>query len=199
MESIQKKIFQLDQILVAKQANVIEYLNSGTPYKDIFHFFEKYNITLKENDDLSLLYQWHDGTKLKEIPTGYFYLFPTFYFMSMEDIEKTVSESNSFYSFKEAGLIPILSSSDDYITFDANSPKNEPSLYYSTVSNTDVEKIHTSIFDNINSMLNTLIFCFENEIFQKKDFYFEIADYSTYKKIATSNNPLSEYWKLLEW
>jgi hypothetical protein len=199
MENIQEKISQLDYILVTQQASVIQHLNDGKSFEDIAHFFDRYNIKLKEHDDLSLLYQWHNGTRINELPAGYFYLFPTFYFMSMDDIEKTVLESNSFYSFKEAGLIPILSSGDDYISFDVNAEKNKPRLYYSTISNTDMADIHTPIFDSIDSMLYTLILCFKNNIFQKKDFYFEIIYYNLYKKIATFNNPLSEYWKSQEW
>ncbi|RZL44000.1 MAG: SMI1/KNR4 family protein [Pedobacter sp.] len=199
MQGIQEKILKLDKILTIKQSSATQFLNEGITSEEIIEFFREYGLNIKNDDGLTLLYSWHNGTTTTMLPTGNFYLFPTFYFMSIEEISNTIIEYEPFYLFTESGLIPFFSSGDDYLSIAINSQQLGPEIYYSTISNTEVQDLHTSIFDSIDSMLRTITQCFEENIFRKKDFYFEISDYHQYKKIATSDNPLSKYWKLQQW
>jgi hypothetical protein len=199
MSNLKDNLTKLEQILISKNAEVIKYLKSGLADSDINNFLKEYRLKPDLYNDLTTLYSWHGGTTLTKIPTGNFYLFPTFYLLSIDEIKDVINYQNSFYTFKEKNLLPILSSGDDYICLSVQPDGKPPLLYYSSISNVDIDEVHTPIFDTVDKMIETIINCFQNSVFEKRGLYIEIINLQLYKEIATTNNPLSLYWKSLNW
>jgi hypothetical protein len=157
-----------------------------------------YKASLPLDGILTEIYQWHNGCKINNTdPVEKFYIFPTYYINSIEDIQNII-DNDDFFEFKKNYYMPFFSSGhgeylvvkiNEVIDFSENAP-----VYCLSTSNPELE-ICEKIYDSVFSMFDTILKLYQkNLIFIDEDNLMD-CDFLGCLEISKKMNPNSEYWK----
>jgi hypothetical protein len=189
------KLSQIKNCLNNINAPVLNYLKESIPIKEMEVVINQFMSIKQIPEEVILLYLWHNGTRtFQGIPAENFYLFPTYFLNSVEDI-KLLLEENSLL-FIEKKMLPIFSSGrGEYLTIDLKS-KEKSKIFCAEPWNSDSgSDIYTDIYDNFDTMFDTIINCFKNKIYYISNDGLLSMDFDKAWEIAKIMNPNSQYWK----
>ncbi len=185
-----KNLIELEGLLRKIRPGLLSSLNPGIG--DVNEYKTKLlNLSINPPESFFQLFQWKNGTKFsEEKQLGELYLMPLGLFLSLEDSVKINNEikhwNNSFF--------PICSSEvGDFLLLNCNHDSEK----FGSITNYSFHDFPTNQqkYDSIDSMINTLIKCYSQNIY-----YLDsngLLDYDDEKEfeISAKLNPNSDYWE----
>jgi hypothetical protein len=183
--------------LKKRNAFVVDYLKLGVNETTLSELLESLQFELP--DSIKNIYKWQNGTEDIENKTiGESSFFPGYIFLSLEDAKSIYLDSMQFEGW-DRKYFPVFSSGGgDFLLVNCDrSDLDFEKLFFYCPSDTHMMNGIASIYDNIDSFFKTIYQCLENggvEV-NKDDGFVDIKDYNIMLKISYQNNPLSEYWK----
>lgn len=189
---IVEKILKLEGCLDKINAPVIKYLTPGIEKYELETVIKEFVSIDKIPEGIIQLYHWHGGTNVNnDTPVENFYIFPPYYLISPAEIRR-LYELNDF-DIIENKMLPICSSGKgEYLTVDL-SKGNDSKVFCLEPWNPGTDTF-TPIYDNLSSMLDTVITCYEKHIFYMRKGMLEM-DFDKAWAISENMNPNSEFWK----
>ncbi|HTB30671.1 MAG TPA: SMI1/KNR4 family protein [Bacteroidia bacterium] len=182
-------------------APVLRFLNPPIEEQKLIFFFNQYFPTATISEDIKDLFLLYNGTATDYVQAAeVFYLFPGFFFNSIEEIQEAIKADENIFEFKTKGFLPLFSSGrGEYLALNLNEFSNKPKttpIYYLSTWNPELE-LYTTIYDSFRQMLVTVNKCFKYDAYFMSSVHFMLDyDYKKYNKISKEMNPNSEYWKL---
>ncbi len=181
-------------------APVLKLLNPPASESQILLFLNKYFAGVLISEEIKDMFLWHNGTATDyKNPTDIFYLFPGFFFNSIEEMQNIMDAIESTYKVKENSFLPLFSSGHgEYLALNLKDYSNNPDatpIYYLSTWNPELE-LYTPIYDSLYQMFNTV-----NECFKQKAYFVNNTDLmldkdsKRRKQISKKMNPNSDYWK----
>jgi len=187
---MKERLLLLEQLLKNISSPVNEFLNKGIDEEEKNKLIRLFNEN-KVPNDIFEIYNWHNGTATNfELPMENFYLFPTYYLLSINEIDEILQIN--FFNFNEQKLLPILSSGHgEYLAISLKLPHQ---IFLIQFALPDLDTC-TSIYDNINVMLETIILCYERKYFYIEQDSLLDMDFDKSWALSKKMNPNSDYWK----
>jgi hypothetical protein len=194
---ISESLIHVEECLKKIKAPVLKYLKAGISKKTIQESLARIFPDLRLHHELYELYRWHNGTNTDSSTYNeLFYLFPTFYLNSFEEI--FMLYKHNYFNLIENKMIPLFSTGNGELLA-INIDKS-----YGDISKTPIfylqnwdhsSEIYTTIYDDVYSMFETAIECYN-----KKSFYIDndgllVMDFEKSWEISKEMNPNSDYWK----
>jgi hypothetical protein len=183
----------LEKNLQEKNAQIIKLLKDGTNKEVLESVFQKYFPEDQIPESIIEIYSWHNGVELDGVNSiRLFYLFPRFFLNTIESVQEIIDLSD-FYDFRRNKLFPLFSSGHgEYLAIDIISGK----IIYCSVANIDLETF-TTIYDSFSSFLQTINYCYENNIYCLDNKSLLTSDLRMEIEISKQYNNESEFWKII--
>jgi cell wall assembly regulator SMI1 len=190
---VYKKFFKF-----LKQINhpVLFNLNKGLSVTEIIDLESKFNKKLPNY--IKDLYHLYNGTNVNDKTIGELLMFPNGIFLSLEDGLEIYEWNTNNHYWEDTNFPLFTSGGGDYLFVQLNSGENNGRIYFYSPSNVDFDGI-ISMYDNLTQMLESIIKCYENNVYYIKDNSLEwISDPIQEAKISKELNPKSDYWKIFD-
>ena len=159
MTDTKERIAKVEVILKKYDAPVLKYFNPGLAREAIIEFFNENKISL--NPALIALYEWHNGVQDSNVMQALLEIMPMGMFYSLDIMIKDRAMINGWNFMEIKGdFLPLLGSGEDDIYLLNNS--SGEIFYVCPAAN-----IYGELkFKSIDSMLDFIIDCYEEEIFK---------------------------------
>jgi hypothetical protein len=195
---INERLINVEECLKKIKAPVLKYLNNGISKDQIQKLLTKFFPDVSLHYEFYELYFWHNGTNRD--PSKYnelFYLFPTFYLNSIEEI--VIIYKHNYFNLIENKMIPLFSSGNGELLA-INIEKSYKDIIHTPIfylQNWDhSSEIYTTIYDNIYTMFETAIVCYNGKAFYIDNDGLLVMDFKKSWEISKEMNPNSDYWKV---
>lgn len=184
-------LIRLIDYLKSIDAPVIKLLQRGIAINEVRETLKK--VSLNATGDIENLYHTINGTAASNDYLGMQYFFPGHIMLSIEKAIELYSEECLSYNSWESGYLPIFwNGNRDYLLIDCLN--KAPGIYFYSPDEFRFDRISKK-YDSLNSLLVTVLKCFEAKAYQLGDTLKDIK-FSGDKVFAISKemNPQSEYW-----
>ncbi len=183
--------------LKKRNAFVVDYLKRGVNETTLSELSESLQFELPNS--IKNIYKWQNGTEDIENKTiGESSFFPGHVFLSLEDAKLTYLESMQFEGWDRKYFPIFASGGGDFLLVNCDrSDLDFEKLFFYCPSDTQMINGIASMYDNIDCFFLTIYECIEKGCVEvnKDNGWVEIKNYKKILKISHQNNPLSEYWK----
>jgi hypothetical protein len=198
---IQDQLRELEQCLLEFHNPVLKYLEEGTPF-DPDHFANMlYLLQLEASEDLNALYTWKPGLKKEIIGTlGFnFHLFDMGshieYTEALREYQVLVLREEELFSnrFLPFVLMPGLGLEAPILIDLSKKSKTFGQIFYDSPATGVTEP--TSIFDSLGSMIETVIACYREGVYNISNEGVLDTDNERILTVSSRINKNSDYWK----
>jgi hypothetical protein len=205
MQKLQQTLFDLDSVLRKKRIPIIRFLDNGINRSYLTELFRKFKIRFDPVEEIYSLFEWHNGINMgliendphSDVDTDLFTLgIPCSIERSIDAYLKYSVENN----FWPSNLFPLFESSGgDYFLIDLDKNSNESKkIFFFSPSNPYFQGT-ISKFDSLLCLIESIIECYEKDIYKLDDKAGELLIQPKLEtEVFRKNNPLSEYWKVLQ-
>lgn len=164
---------------------------------DVINGFEKqFKVNLPEY--LKAAYRVYNGADMDDKTIGELYLFPNGIFLPLEEALEIYDYNKTDKYWPETYFPIFTSGGGDYLVVQLEAGQDQNRIYLYSPSNVDFEII-TSFYDNPDSMIDSIIRCYEKGVYFIKD---GMTDWSLTPsdeaRVCKDLNPRSEYWKIFQ-
>lgn len=193
---IKEKLLILEKLLIEKGNPILKSMEEPRDYDELIELITNYKFSFLK--DFVDFYSWKGGLNsallFKEEAFDYelssfgnfFEISGMLSFFTMERISKTLTYEKKYFPF-------FFNSSGDRIIIDLiEKSKTFGKIFIFSPSITMSPK-PMQIYDSIESMIDTLIECYQNGAYKVANGKLEI-DFDLESKTAQKFNPLSEFW-----
>lgn len=182
---------RLEQIITLKKANIFEHYHTGIEKGKIEAEFRRLGLTPTEG--LISLYQWHNGLKDWDIPTGISSIFPFGVFVALETAVKAYEELTEALELVSPEYFPILV--EDCIIINLNSRmENYGSMFILFPGMVIMEPI--KIYSSLTSFIETQIACYKKGVITFNKRGKRVIDFKKMRQLSKHLNPDCIYWQL---
>jgi hypothetical protein len=154
----------LQRIHEANNSLVVNQLQHGVALQERHKLPNGFE-DLAHCESLQAIFKWHNGTQIVDSkPVEQFYLFPEFYFLSLEEIAAIV-DGDEVYHFKLRRQLPLFATGHgEYLTIGLDDLKHDTQsamIFYACTWDSERE-LFTEAYDNLFKLFDTILRCFEN-------------------------------------
>ncbi|WP_269226671.1 SMI1/KNR4 family protein [Flavobacterium eburneipallidum] len=193
---LREKLLILEKVLVEKGNPIVNSMEEPKDYDELFELITNYKFSFSK--DFIDFYLWKGGLKSTLLFTeeafdceltafgNFFEIDGLLSFFTMERISKTLPYENKFLAF-------FLNSSGDRVIIDLKEKSKTFGKIFIFSPSITLSSKPMQIFDSVESMVDTIIECYQKEAYKISNGKLEI-DYDLESEIAQAINPHSEFW-----
>lgn len=203
MQKLKHFLHDLDEVLYKKRIPIIKFFNNGVDRNNLVELFNKFAIPFDPIEELFLFFEWHNGINMALLdtePDVDITLFTLGIPCSIEESFRAYLYYSVENSFWTTNLFPLFESSGgDYFLIDFNkNSKGFKKIFFFSPSNPYFQGT-ISIYDSLLLLIESIIECYEKNIYKLDEAMEElIIQPKLETEVFRKNNPLSEYWKVLD-
>lgn len=177
----------LEEELRRIDAPVQKYFNAGLSEAEIRNLFRQIGLTPSE--ELIQIYTWRNGLRYKELPSGKLSFGLNGVFFPLQD---SIDMYRSFVADQFPLFFPLFWDDTFLINLNVGSKDYQMIFIYSpSLLITEPQ----SCYDSLETMIHTLVTCFQKGIFSYDAEGFFKEQHRLTAAVSRSINPLSIYWK----
>lgn len=193
---LKEKLSILGKILIEKGNPIDNLMEEPKDYDELFELLTNYKFSFLK--DFIDFYLWKGGLKWTllfkeeafdcELTSfgNFFEIDGLLSFFTMERISKTLPYENKFLAF-------FLNSSGDRVMIDLKEKSKTFGKIFIFAPSITLSSKPMKIFDSVESMVDTIIECYQKEAYKISNGKLEI-NYDLESEIAQTINPHSEFW-----
>jgi len=190
---------ELEQCLTKVNSPILKHLDSGTPF-DPNHFANMLDLLqLEVSEDLNTLYMWKPGVK-KELINAVDFNIRLFeqgshieYTEALQEYQVLVLAELFENRYLPFIMMPGLGSEDPTLIDLSKSSKTFGQIFF--FSSAMLVTKPTSIYDSLNSMIETILTCHREGVYIFSEEGFLLTDSKKEAKISSRINKRSVFWK----
>ncbi len=193
---MKKLLLELESYLKDNNSTVLQHLKPGIDITKL-NIDNPWLKQISNSEELRILFGWHSGTAIDyETPCEYFYLFPTYFLMSLDQIEESIA-TNEVFEFVANDQLPIFATGHgEYLTVNLTSLVESPKdtiVYYACTWDSERE-LYTAAYDNIYRLFEITNYCFKKGIYTFQDGIVDADMRMQYKAMLKLNKIAKDNW-----